>query len=200
MLNTLANHGFLPHNGVNISMDDLVTALSESVNLAAEATELVGSKALSTSTTGNASTFNLNDLDEHHVLEHDASLSRNDIYFGDNHSFNKTIWDQTATHFPNSTISFANAADARSTRITTAASENPVFNMTATEHENSYIESALYMGVFGNTTTGNAVTRWVQVMFTEERLPYLEGWTKSTEEITVDQVLHLVGELVAATT
>ncbi len=47
-------------------MDDLVTGLSESINLAAAATEFVGAAALTTSTTGNASTFNLDDLDAHH--------------------------------------------------------------------------------------------------------------------------------------
>ena len=39
--------------------------------------------------------------------------------------------------------------------------------MTATEHTNSYFESALYMGVFGNLTTGNAVTKWVEVLFSK---------------------------------
>lgn len=33
----------------------------------------------------------------------------------------------------------------------------------------------------------------------QERLPYEEGWSKSTEEITAAQVLALVNELVAAT-
>ncbi|KAF8855403.1 Cloroperoxidase [Acephala macrosclerotiorum] len=198
MLNTLANHGFLPRNGVNVSLDDLITGLSESINLAASATETPGEIALTTSTTGNASTFNLDDLDKHHILEHDASLSRNDFYFGDDHSFNTTIWDQTATHFTNSTISFTNAATARLDRIAAAAAVNPQFNMTATEHTNSYFESALYIGVFGNLTTGNAVTKWVEILFTQERLPYLEGWRKSTEEITFDNLLYLVNQLIAA--
>jgi hypothetical protein len=66
MLNTLANHGFLPRNGVNVSLDDLINGLSESINLAADATITPGEIALTTSTTGNASTFNLDDLDKHH--------------------------------------------------------------------------------------------------------------------------------------
>jgi len=199
MLNTLANHGFLPRNGVNVSLDDLIVGLGESINLAAAATETPGEIALTTSTTGNASTFNLDDLDKHHILEHDASLSRNDFYFGDDHTFNRTIWGQTATHFPSSTISFSDAATARSTRIAAAAAVNPQFNMTATEQTNSYFESALYMAVFGNVTTGNAVTNWVEVLFTQERLPYLEGWRKSAEEITFDNLLYLADQLIAAT-
>ena len=99
MVNTLANHGYLSRDGLNISMSDLVTAFNLSVNLESAATQLVGAKALLTSTTGNASTFNLDDLDEHGVIEHDGSLSRADIYFGDNHSFNATIWDSVAALF-----------------------------------------------------------------------------------------------------
>ena len=65
MVNTLANHGFLPRNGLNVSMEDLIVAFNASVNLASNATELVGAKALTASTTGDASTFNLDDLDIH---------------------------------------------------------------------------------------------------------------------------------------
>lgn len=199
MLNTIANHGFLPRNGVNVSLDDLITGLGKSINLAAAATITPGEIALTTSTTGNASTFNLDDLDKHHILEHDASLSRNDFYFGDDHTFNRAIWRRTAAHFTSSTISFATAAAARSDRIAAAAAVNPQFNMTASEHTNSYFESALYMAVFGNLTTGNAVTEWVEILFTQERLPYLEGWRKSKEEITFDNLLYLVNQLTAAT-
>lgn len=158
------------------------------------------------------------------VLEHDASLSRNDFYFGDDHTFNRAIWRRTAAHFTSSTISFATAAAARSDRIAAAAAVNPQFNMTASEHTNSYFESALYMAVFGNLTTGNAVTEWVEILFSkfayqpayliiyirniatrthslvaQERLPYLEGWRKSKEEITFDNLLYLVNQLTAAT-
>lgn len=65
MVNTLANHGYLPHDGLNVSLADLITAFSEAVNLDPAATALVGGKALATSTTGNNLTFNLDDLDTH---------------------------------------------------------------------------------------------------------------------------------------
>jgi hypothetical protein len=73
MVNTLANHGYLPHDGLNISVADLVTAFNLSVNLAAEATDLVGVQALLTSTTGNPNTFNLDDLDKHGSKCHSAA-------------------------------------------------------------------------------------------------------------------------------
>ena len=73
MVNSLANHGYLPRDGLNISMEQLVAGFTAGVNLAADATELVGRQALKASTTGRNDTFDLDDLSRHgckllHVL------------------------------------------------------------------------------------------------------------------------------------
>lgn len=65
MLNALANHGFLPHNGQNISMDDLVKAFSDSVNLEPSVTKFVSKKGFTKTSTGRPDTLNLDDLDQH---------------------------------------------------------------------------------------------------------------------------------------
>jgi len=65
MVNSLANHGFLPRDGMNISLADLIVAFNESLNLAPAATTLVGQKALLASTTGSNATFNLDDINTH---------------------------------------------------------------------------------------------------------------------------------------
>jgi hypothetical protein len=65
MLNALANHGYLPRDGKNISLARLVMACKEGINLAPDATLLVGLKALQTSTTRNPFTFHLTDLAKH---------------------------------------------------------------------------------------------------------------------------------------
>lgn len=62
MVNSLANHGYLPRDGVGVSLADLTLAFSNAVNLDPAATMLVGLKALDASTTGDPLTFNLNDL------------------------------------------------------------------------------------------------------------------------------------------
>lgn len=107
-LNALANHGILPRDGKNIDLATLQTAAYTGFSLASAATLLVGSTALSTSTTGNSSTFHLSDLAQHdpQVIEHDGSMTRNDAYFGDNHSFNKEAWARTQANWgDNDTIS-----------------------------------------------------------------------------------------------
>lgn len=103
------------------------------------------------------------------VLEHDGSLSRNDVYFGDNHSFNETIWETVASHFNQSTISIQTAATARKERIQAAAAVNPAFAMSASDVRFSFIETALYLSIFGSVEDGNAVTEWVRVMFRKSK-------------------------------
>lgn len=186
MINSLANHGFLPRNGLNISADDLVNAFHEALNLSPDVSLPVAKLAVTTSTTGNPNTLNLDDLDEHGgttcssptsafqlthfrllVLEHDGSLSRDDTNSGDNHSFNATIFRTTAAHFGRDTISISDAAAARSARVAAAKKANPAFNLTDTEEFFSFAETALYMRVFGRGTEGHARTKWVEVMFCE---------------------------------
>lgn len=101
----------------------------------------------------------------HPVIEHDGSLSRNDVYFGDNHSFNEEIWETVASHFVNETISIPTAAKARAARLQVAAAANPEFSLTADGVQFSFIETALYLSIFGNLDDGNAKTEWVKVLF-----------------------------------
>ncbi|KAK1495353.1 hypothetical protein CCUS01_13486 [Colletotrichum cuscutae] len=200
MVNTLANHGYLPRSGLNVSLADLIAGFTAAVNLDPAATTLVGQKALLTSTTGNNATFNLDDLNTHGmaVIEHDGSLSRNDFYFGDNHSFNKDIWESVAVAFTNTTISIPTAAKARVSRLQAAAAANPVFNLTADGTQFSFIETALYLSVFGNLEDGNANTEWVKVLFTQERLPFREGFSRASSPITAAGILGLVAKVAAA--
>lgn len=98
------------------------------------------------------------------VIEHDGSLSRNDIFFGNNLSFNQTIWAQTLAFFTDYKISVEIAAKARRARLAKAAAVNPKFNLTAGDERSSEIETALYLVVFGNGT-GPANTQWVDILF-----------------------------------
>jgi hypothetical protein len=65
MLNALANHGYLPRNGKDISLARLITGLQDSINLAPDATLLVGLVGVKASTTGKRFTLHLDDLAKH---------------------------------------------------------------------------------------------------------------------------------------
>lgn len=105
-LNALANHGILPRDGKNIDLATLSVATFKGFSLAEGATVLVGGVGLKASTTGNASTFHLEDLNAHEVIEHDGSMSREDINSGNSLTFSSTAWARTLANWgDNQTIS-----------------------------------------------------------------------------------------------
>lgn len=65
MVNALANHGYLPRDGQNVSLAQLVSGAKAGVNLGSDAGLLVGVKALQASSTGKWLTFHLDDLSKH---------------------------------------------------------------------------------------------------------------------------------------
>lgn len=77
-LNSLANHGILPHSGKGMTLPILIKGLKDGMNVGADFATAIGGAGL-LSVPGNllATSFDLNDLDEHNFpIEHDASLSR----------------------------------------------------------------------------------------------------------------------------
>ncbi|KAK2614984.1 hypothetical protein N8I77_001764 [Diaporthe amygdali] len=185
LLNTLANHGYLPRDGKNITVDKLIEGMHAGLNLREDAKlffRLQGNKALEASSTGNKDTFQLSDLNKHNLIEHDASLSRADIFFGDNWSFNQTIFDETKSYWPSTTISLSDAAKALVARQKSAESINPDYNLPLDGHTNSLGQTAMYLGLFGDYDDGNANRSWVEYFFENERLPFELGWQRRSDD------------------
>ncbi|KAK0707301.1 Chloroperoxidase [Lasiosphaeris hirsuta] len=196
LLNSLANHGFLPRSGRNITSEELIGALGASINLDPSVAEGPTALALTTSKTGNPDTFDLDNLNQHGVIEHDASLSRADAVFGDNSSLNLTIWGETKLYFEGDTISVAEAAKARTARIRSATAINPQFSLQEGDQQSSLFETAFYLIVFGNGT--EAKTSWVNILFQQERLPYAEGYAPAATPIVIETLLDVAGKVAAA--
>ncbi|KAJ4288228.1 hypothetical protein N0V88_007417 [Collariella sp. IMI 366227] len=172
MVNALANHGYLPRDGKNISVSQLVAAFKEALNFEQGAILLVALKGREASSTGNPLTLHLDDLAKHGVIEHDGSLSRHDTSIGDNNAFSPEIWEFVASHFDNDheSISIESAARARKARIAKAKATNPKFRMNETEEWMSIIETCLYL---------------------RERLPFEEGFKRSDKVLTLADLLVL---------
>ncbi|KAF7515770.1 heme-thiolate peroxidase [Neopestalotiopsis clavispora] len=194
-LNTLANHGFLPRDGRNVDLDTVGAAVLEVFNMDWETMLLVGEPALATSTTGNSSTFNLNDTVQHwpQEIEHDGSLSRNDTYFGDALSFSPEAWGRTLDSWGNiEVIDFQAAANELKERFDWGEAHNPEFNATFAR-TSSLLQYALVFGAFGESVQGDAHHDWVKFWFEHERLPFFLGWQPPTA-----QVNHTNNEAIAA--
>ena len=74
LLNALANHGYLPHDGRDIDRDTAVNALGDGVNMDRPLADFFFQQALATVPIANATRFSLHHLIQHNAIEHDASL------------------------------------------------------------------------------------------------------------------------------
>jgi hypothetical protein len=83
-----------------------------------------------------------------------AHYSRGDSYFGDDHTFNQTIFDETRSYWTVPIIDVEIAAKARLARVHTSKATNPTFNLTTTGTQFSFGETAAYIIALGDRMTG----------------------------------------------
>ncbi|KAF2728159.1 Cloroperoxidase [Polyplosphaeria fusca] len=84
-LNALANQGYLPRDGKNISISQVETALMAGLHMSTTLSSALA-RALRPLCRSDG-TFDLYDMRKHNVVEHDRSFTRLDIRQGDNFTF-----------------------------------------------------------------------------------------------------------------
>ncbi|KAH9918201.1 Cloroperoxidase [Epithele typhae] len=84
-LNSLANHGYLPHDGRNISLSQLVSAVQHvyGISLPFASILSLGGLVKCGHRSGFGLVLDLHDLAKHNVIEHDASLVHADTQPGE---------------------------------------------------------------------------------------------------------------------
>ncbi|KAF1738077.1 putative sterigmatocystin biosynthesis peroxidase stcC [Beauveria bassiana] len=163
-LNALANHGYLPRDGRNITRELVENGFNETFNFVPGTLEGPTAGAITTGKRGDE-TFDLEDTVQHNVIEHDGSLSRNDEAIGNSLVFDQAIWNRTLKHFKSATISLEDIAAARLDRFSTAQALNPQFNMSGHNLANTFVNHAVWQLSLGNRIKGNANTLFTRVIF-----------------------------------
>jgi hypothetical protein len=108
----------LPRDGKGITKEMAVKALTNAINLDVDIAKLFACVALTTNPDPHAHSFDLNHANKHGVIEHDVSQTRDDIAFGDNHTFNPDIWKSVlVTYGDSKETNFALASEARYNRV-----------------------------------------------------------------------------------
>ncbi|PVH88951.1 Cloroperoxidase [Cadophora sp. DSE1049] len=196
MLNTLANHGFLPHDGRNITKENAVFALKTALNFNETFAEQFFGHGIKSNLDANATFFTLDMLNRHNVLEHDASLSRQDAFFGNNHVFNQSIFDQTKQFWTADTLTVAMVANSMSARQLNMKAFNPEYIFTSASQSVTFGEMAAPFLVFGDIPSGTVrkdlVVSWIEI----EKLPTELGWVKPAVELVKEDV-HDMSERIA---
>lgn len=160
----MANHGYLPRNGRYITRELVEQGFLETFNFTPGTLEGPTAGALTTGTRGDG-TFDLNDTVKHNVVEHDGSVSRNDVAVGNALVFDANIWNRTLSHFKSDTISMEEIAAARLDRFVTAQALNPAFNLTIDLLAATFVNHAVWQITLGDRVEGNANTQYTRVIF-----------------------------------
>jgi hypothetical protein len=183
----MANHGYLPRDGRDISLEDLHAAILGAYNYHPATLDSAFQMAIdfNLSSTGNASTIHLSDLNKHGAIEHDGSLSRSDFDLGDNHSFDPEVWNGTATSLglydagvdcgEDLYVTVEVAARARAARFREAEELNPEFNVSELALMGSVGETALYMTTLWDYAAGAVPKAWIRAFFGEFRNPFFRA-------------------------
>ena len=204
-LNTLANHGYLPHSGKGITTDKIISAFQISQNFAADTVTgaAAGALALCSLETGvNCTSWDLDMLDKPHAIEHDNSLSREDYNFGaDNNTvFSPRVWGQVLRIWRGARIIDFKLANAAVLERVAVSSKTDAPGWYVNASASSYHETAFYMSLFGDPVKGNARQDWINVWFEQERMPFELGWTATQRsEITAASLTAMTALIEAAT-
>ncbi|KAK5677206.1 hypothetical protein LTS10_010395 [Elasticomyces elasticus] len=184
-LNSLANHGWLPRDGKNITYSDIKTAALNGYNYTDNVYEIFYILATqvftNVSTTGDPTTFNLEDLARHNTIEQDGSLSRNDFYFGgDNLHFSPQVWNPVARDLglhgygpKDSYVTNQTAAKAYMARQKAAWAANPRFTVDFAQRNGTRGTTALYLATLWDYEAKAAPKPWVNAFFSKSCCPEL---------------------------
>jgi hypothetical protein len=169
-----------------MTIPHLVKGLAAGLNIGADFSTAIGGVGLFSSPNPLGGSFNLNDLDQHNFpIEHDASLSRKDAFFGDNHSFFDPFFEDVMSFFPSGQTNIPGAAKAIANRTDDSEQTNPEFVYGAREFILRYGETGLYLQTMGGSDTdGIAKVEYVRSLFEQERLPYALGWRPRKEPVS----------------
>ncbi|KAE9403079.1 Cloroperoxidase [Gymnopus androsaceus JB14] len=197
-LNALANHNYLPHNGKDITISQVLDTSKKGFNVEPDVLGLFAKLALITS--ANYTVFSLTDINLHDCIETDASLSRADAFTNANNlGFNETIYQTLASSNPG--VDYYNVTSAGAVmkaRLADSVATNPELVNGDKEITFRATESALYLIVLGNPDSGVAPKKFVDVLFSEERIPYDEGWAAPSVPINGSVVGPIAGSVMNA--
>lgn len=181
-LNTLANHGFLPHNGRGATQKDYIRALRQGYNLSLPlATFLTVSGHVLLS---QYSHLSLADLSRHNCIEHDMSLGHWDTLQTQEYASDKPsewLFDRVLAHSSDGKrMTLQDLAAARVERESTYAHK-----LDAVHEEIARGEMSMVLGVFGGNG-GCVPVDWLKEWWENERFP--EGFKPDHQQTLLNTV------------
>ncbi|RFU77413.1 hypothetical protein TARUN_4830 [Trichoderma arundinaceum] len=191
MLNTLANHGYLPHNGRQITAQQFGDAVTEALNVNRGFGVQPANFFMRAA---NKSAIDLEELNRPGILQHIASLTRDDVTSLD--SVDVTASTDRIHHIlQDSSTDCITVASLAKTRLHVEALSSPE-ELSLKETLLAYVEASLLLVMMNEEPVPSgwsfppgsvycAPKQRVQTWLTEERLPEELGWKKSERKLGV---------------
>jgi hypothetical protein len=204
---TLLANKTSPRNGKAITTQQFSNAITSVYNIdpTFALTLATGALSLTNNATGLLSSFtapltatiDLNQLDKHNAIEHDASLTRNDEAQGDNNSVQPALVAALLADATGDYVTVDSLAKSRARREQQSLTQGSKQQLSTTALMLAYGESALLLQALGSPPAGGtqyqAKKADVQTWLGNERLP--EGWTKPFLPITLAGTTALAGNI-----
>ncbi|KAJ6593383.1 Chloroperoxidase [Mycena capillaripes] len=209
-MNTLANHGYIPRNGI-ASFEQITLALMEAFNL-----ELIFGANMAANnmlTRGNPFIDKLSiggvsplvsplpgqidgpvtgGIAKHGRFEGDASMTRADAFIGDNRNFQDILYDLDLLQLGkfgdngpdgnNTVFNVATLIGIKEQNIMMDQAADPEFSLPARRMGAAYGEAAFILNVFANGTTKQATLPIVGSFFRNQTFP--PNWFRSATPVT----------------
>ncbi|KAJ7655390.1 Chloroperoxidase [Mycena rosella] len=223
-MNTLANHGYIPRNGI-ASFEEITLALMEAFNLelifganmAANNMLTRGNPFIDKLSIGGVSSLvpplpgqidgpETGGIAKHGRFEGDASLTRADAFIGDNRDFQDILYDLDLLQLGkfgdngpdgnNTVFNVATLIGMKKQNIAMDQAANPEFQFAARRMNAAYGEAAFILNVFANGTTKEATLPIIGSFFRNQTFP--ANWFRAASPVTGAINGVTVNELLAA--
>jgi len=195
-LNTLANHGYIPRDGRNLNFIQLVRVQCEVFNMSIPLAASLAFEAVFLC--GNGLTVDLRQLRKHNAIEHDASLSRDDVDLtGNSWSVDpKLVAKMIAEYSSPEGLTFKDMARVRVKREKMLA--NVTKRLDWTHNKIALGEACLTIGIWGLGGGDDMTKRVVPIsrlrsFFLDEKLP--DGWQRPLHQLGFLTTLDMGGKL-----
>ncbi|KAF7309995.1 Cloroperoxidase [Mycena indigotica] len=220
-MNTLANHGYIPRNGI-ATFEEITLGMMEAFNIEL----LLGASMISNNmlTRGNAFVnkisiggvspdvpalpYNIDGpvtggIAKHGRFEGDASMTRADAFIGDNRNFQNRLYDLDLLELGkfgspgiegNNTVWNIDALIAmKKQNIAMDQAENHGFEFAAHRMNAAYMESAFILTVFANGTTKEASLSTIGSFFRNQTFP--SNWHRAASPVSGSVVAPIIKDI-----
>ncbi|KAJ7091302.1 Chloroperoxidase [Mycena crocata] len=220
-MNTLANHGYISRNGIT-SFEELIRGMEDGFNFNRDAAS--GLAALNILTRGNPFVNKISiggvsplvpplpfksdgpvtqGIARHGRVEGDASMTRSDVFIGDNRNFNQTLWNGDLEQLakfgddgpdgPHTVFNLKTLVELKRRNFESDQALDPQFTLSPHRLNGAYAAAALIMTSFANGTTNQSTKRIMTSFFMEQRFP--DNWFRAASP---NQSSTIFGQLAAS--